>query len=195
MMPDSVLVDLVYPDTTLTHTNNAFTYLSWRYRANSVYDPDPTIGSGSVPGYSFWATGYNSYRVISLGYSIDLSNLETSPVDVVACPSVADLGANYTAMNELFGNPYASQALLSAKGGMDRARLTGAIDLGQFWGNSGQYLNDDGFGGSVGGNPSVSLFLNVGGVSAAAFTTGNGLDYRITLTYTTLWYGRKILVS
>jgi hypothetical protein len=193
--PEAILVDLTYPDVTYTKNNVGSPFLSWRYRMNSVFDPDPALGSGSVPGYTYYSGGYGSYRVLTLGYSIDLSNLEASPLDIVAVPSNTDLGLNYAAVNELFGNPYASQALISAKGGMDRARLKGSIDIGEFWGNPGQYLNDDSFGGTVGANPGTLLFLNVGANSATNFTASNGVDFRVSLTYTVLWYKRLIVIS
>ncbi len=193
--PDSIIVDMTYPDTVYQKNNVGSAYLSWRYRMNSVYDPDPTIGSGSVPGYTYYATAYGSYRVLDFGYNITLSNLEGSPVDVVCCPSTTDLGANYSFTNELFGNPHATVGLLSAKNGMDRCTLKGFIDLGKYYGNVTQYLGADSFGSGIGNNPSVVLHLNVGGVSSALFTTNNGLDYRVTLTYTVLWTQRKIQTS
>jgi hypothetical protein len=194
-MTENVIVDFTFPDTTLTRVNAGFTYLSWRYRMNSIYDPDPALGSGSVPGYSAWSTFFNNYRVLSASYSIDISNLETSPVDVFVCPTILDLGLNYPSANELFGNPHCAQSLISAKGGADRTRLKGFIDLGNFVGNTSQYIGDDGYGGSFGANPGVTLFLNIGGISAATFTALNGLDYRFTLTMTTLLYGRKIVIN
>jgi hypothetical protein len=194
-MTDHVIVDLVYPDTSYTHNNVGVTYLSWRYRLNSIYDPDPALGSGSVPGYSAWSGFFNSYRVLATSYSLDISNLEASPVDVFVVPTTSDLGLNYPNANELFGQPYCSQALISAKNGMDRVRLKGYIDLGNFYGNAVQYLGNDAFGSGFGNNPGTILYLNVGGVSAANFTSGNGLDYRFTLTYTVLLTGRKTLVN
>jgi hypothetical protein len=193
--PESVVVDLTYPDTVYAKNNVGSAFLSWRYRMNSIYDPDPLVGSGSVPGYSFWAAGYNSYRVLKLGYSIDIANLEGSPVDVVVVPSNIDLGANYANTNELFGQPHATQHLLSAKNGMDRARLTGKLDLGRFYGSVPQYLGNDAFGSGFGTNPGTILYLNVGAVSSALFTVNNGLDYRLTLTYTVLLTSRRVVTS
>jgi len=193
--PDSILTRLTYPDITLARTNNGFPYLSWRYRMNSVWDPDPALGSGSVPGHSFYTAGYDAYRVLGAGYSVDLSNLETNPVTCIVCPSLTDLGLNYTAVLELAGNPYCSQQLLSAKGGQDRTRFKGYIDLGQFWGNSTDLLGDANFGSPVGSNPAQLLYLNVGGASSLAFSTAAGLDYRFTMTYDVLYYRRKILTA
>jgi len=189
--PDSVITDLTYPDTVYAKNNIGSAFLSWRYRMNSIYDPDPLVGSGSVPGYTFWSGAYTYYRVLTLGYSIQIMNLEGSPVDVVVVPSIADLGANYSGTNELFGMPYATQSAISTKGGMDRALLKGHIDLGKFTGNTTQYLGNDAYGSSFGTNPGAMNYLNVGGVSSALFTVNNGLDYRVTLTYTVLFTGRK----
>jgi hypothetical protein len=193
--PDSVIVDLVFPDTLFVKNNVGSASLSWRYRMNSIFDPDPTLGSGSVPGYTFWSGAYSSYRVLAFSYSVQLMNLESSPIDVVAAPSLSDLGANYSFTSELFGNPHATVSALSAKGGMDRALLKGHIDLGKYYGNSTQYLGNDSFGSGFGSNPAGIMHINIGAVSAGLFTTNNGVDYRATLTYTVLLTQRKIVVA
>lgn len=190
--PEAVLVDLTFPDTSYTRNNVASTFLSWRYRANSIYDPDPALGSGSVPGYSYYSGGYNAYLVVGIGYDISLANMESSAVDAVVWPTVTDVGLNYSAVNEMFGNPYASQGTMSAKGGMDRVRLKGFIDLGHFYGNMSQYVSA--FGSLFGANP-ASIYLNIGGVSPAAFTVNNGLDVRVVLTYRVIIFSRKHVIS
>lgn len=192
-MTDAVLVDLTYPDTTLVKTNSGLPYLSWRYRMNSVFDPDPLVLSGSVPGHTAWSGFFEYYRVVAISYNIDISNLESTGVDVVVCPTLNDLGSNYINTNELFGNPHATVALLSAKGGQDRVRLSGSIDLGTFYGSSQQYLGNDGFNSLVSGNPTVMFYLNVGAIGSAAFSTA-GVDYRVSITYTTLYNKRRILI-
>ncbi len=192
---DSIIADLTYPDTVYAKNNVGSAFISWRYRMNSIYDPDPLVGSGSVPGYSYYATGYGSYRVLGFAYNVTLANFEGSPVDIVGCPSNTDLGANYSGTNELFANPHATVALLSAKNGMDRATLKGYIDLGRFSGNTSQYLGNDSFGSSFGNNPGTMSYINFGAVSSALFTTNNGIDYRVTLTYTVLFTQRKVVVS
>lgn len=193
--PDCVLVELSYPDTVLTRTNPSSSYLSWRYRINSAYDPDPALVSGAIPGFAFWAAGYTAYRVLSSSYSIDICNFEASAVDIVAAPSLVDLGLNYSGTNELFGNPYASQALLSPSGGMDRARLKGTLDLGVIWGNCNELVSSASFGSGVTANPSQPIYLNIGGVCSATFTLNKGLDYRCLIKYTVLFYQRRILTT
>jgi hypothetical protein len=187
--PECIITDLTYPDTTVTRTNIGFNTLSWRYRANSIFDPDPALLSGPVPGYSYYAGGYGAYIVLALGYSITVSNAEVAPVDVVVWPSQTDLGLNFISTNEAFGNPHASQGTLSAKGGQDRILLTGTVDLGSFYGSVAQYLAN--FGSAFGANASP-LFLNIGGYNSALFTAA-GLDVRVTLTYRTAVFKRLFL--
>lgn len=189
-LPECIIIDLVYPDVTFNRNNATATFLSWRYRMNSIFDPDPLLGSGSVPGYTFWSGGYSAYIVLKLGYDIQVSNVEDSPVDIVCCPSVTDLGSNYAATAELFGNPHATVAQCSGKGGMDRCHLKGWIDLGHFFGNTTHYLT---IGSNFGSNP-TGLYLNVGGVCATAFTANKGVDIRVNLTYRVLLYQRKNLI-
>jgi len=192
-LPDSVIVDLVYPDVVYSRNNVTQTFLSWRYRANSIYDPDPLVGSGSVPGYTFWSGGYGAYLVVGLGYDIQISNMEGSPVDVVAIPSVKDLGNNYSLVSELFGNAFAATSQCASKGGMDRTKMKGYFDLGKFYGNATQYIAN--YGSAFGGNPPASIYLNIGGVSFTAFTIGNGLDVRVALTYRVHLFSRLTQVT
>lgn len=193
-MTDSVVVDLIFPDTTTSKTNNSATYLSWRYRMNSVYDPDPLVLSGSVPGHTAWSAFFSNYRVLKFGYDIDFVNMEGFPVDVVAAPSLTDLGANYVTTNELFGNPHAAVSAMGSAGGMDRTNLKGSIDLGAFQGSTTWYLGNDAYASVTNTNPTQLLYMNFGGITASSFTA-LGVDYRVTLKYTVLYNTRRILLN
>jgi hypothetical protein len=192
---DSVLVDLVYIDQTYQRTNNGFAVNTWRMRMNSVYDPDPALGTGALPGYSIWASIYSSYRVIKFHYDVELCNLEATPNDVVVCPTTADVGANYTNAYDLFANPFAESHALSMTGGMDRCKMRGTIDLGNFYGNTLQYVGNDAFGSGVGTNPGTMFYLNIGGVSANNYTSSKGYSTRSLFTYTTLFTKRVVQTS
>lgn len=190
-MTESVIVDLTYPDVVFNRNNSGAALLSWRYRMNSVFDPDPGVSSGAVPGHIEWAAFFSLYRVLEMSYTVDLANLEQSPVDVVIFPSQDDLGLNYSGLIEAFGNPYANQGMVSSKGGMDKVRLKGRIDIGKFYGLVTQYIGNDAYGASTAGNPSAFMYINLGGVSATNFTVSNGLDVRVTLKYTVFYHKRK----
>jgi hypothetical protein len=135
---EAIEVDLIFPDSVYVKTNNGANYLSWRYRMTSVYDPDPLVGSSTVPGYGVWASFHKNYRVLAIDYSIDIGNVENTRVDVIDVPSTEDLGANYLRTPYLVGNPLCSQAFLGGGNAMNRTRLKGHIDLGSYWGNHTQ---------------------------------------------------------
>jgi hypothetical protein len=192
---DSVLVDLKYVDQTYQRTNNGFATNTWRMRMNTVYDPDPALGSGALPGYSIWASIYSSYRVLEFHYDVEICNLEATPNDAVVCPTTADVGANYTSAYDFLANPFAESHALSMAGGMDRCRMKGSIDLGNFYGNPLQYVGNDAFGSGVGTNPSSMFYFNIGGVSANNFSTSKGYSTKSVFTYTTLFTRRVVQTS
>jgi len=192
--PETIVVDLVYPDVAYNRNNVASTFVSWRYRANSIFDPDPALGSGFVPGYTFYSGAYSIYTVLSIGYDISISNMENMPVDVLVWPSIVDLGLNYAGIGEMFGNPHAAQSQIAAKGGQDRCRLRGIVDLGVSYGQIGQYLGGN-FSAKFGSNPPGLIFLNVGGIAATNFTATNGLDVRVSLVYRVALGGRLTQVT
>ncbi len=194
-MAESVVLDFVFHDATLTKTNNGVAYVSWTYCMNDLEDVTPS-GNNDIPGITAWSTFFSKYRVLRTSYSIDLGNMEESPVNIVAWPSTTDLGVNSSTTTQAFSAPLCTSALISGKGGMDRARLKGSIDLGLFSGNIDNYLSDDNYSGTLpSGNVTTGLWLNVGGVVSGTFTTNLGLDYRATLTMTTLLTGRKNLIA
>lgn len=190
-MSESILVDLVCNDTTLVLRNGTASLASIRWSMNSI--KTPRVGGSQVcVGYTAWAAFFDLYRVLKFAYSIDLANTESFPLEAVACPSLTDLGDNYSQVGELFANPLASQSLLSAKTGDDRARLKGMIDLGSYAGNSHEYLSALEYQGVVGADPNIQYYMNLGIAGASALTSGNGCIFRATLTYTVLWTGRVV---
>jgi hypothetical protein len=192
MASDAIIVDLIYFDTTYTRVNAGSAYMSYRMRMNSIYDPDPALGTGAIPGYAAWATFYNSYRVLVFKYDLEVSNQEAFPQDILVCPSRSDLGVNYVNIYDFLGNPRGKSHTISSTGGMDKTRFTDSIDLGQYYGNPKQYLGDDGFGGSVGANPGVMMFFNIATLSTANQTAAKGIFTKGKYTYTVLMHGRSI---
>lgn len=193
-MTEAVIVDFVFHDATYTHTNNGVSVVSWQYVLNELEDVTPS-GNNDIPGVTSWATFFGKYKVLKTTYNIDISNVESTPVNVVVFPSLTDLGSNYSGVGAAFGFPLATSGLLSGKGGMDKIRLQGSIDLGAFSGDVENYLGDPNWGGLMVGNVTNSIWLNVGGVKDGTFTTALGLDYKTVLTLTTLLYQRKSLVN
>jgi hypothetical protein len=192
LVSDAIIVDLIYFDSTYTRVNPGSAYMSYRMRMNSIYDPDPALGTGAIPGYTEWANFFNSYRVLKFKYDLEVSNQEAFPQDVLVCPSRSDLGVNYVNIYDFLGNPRGKSHTISSTGGQDRCRFLDEIDLGQYYGNPSQYLGDDGFGGSAGGNPAVMLFFNIATLSTANQTAAKGIFTKGKYTFTVLMHGRSI---
>lgn len=193
-MTEAVVVDFVFHDATYTHTNNGVSVVSWQYVMNELEDVTPS-GNNDIPGVTSWATFFARYKVLKTTYNIDISNVESTPVNVVIFPSLTDLGSNYSGVSAAFSFPLATSGLLSGKGGIDKIRLQGSIDLGAYSGDVENYLGDPNWGGTMVGNVTNSIWLNVGGVKDGTFTTALGLDYKTVLTLTTLLYQRKSLIN
>jgi len=185
--PDGVVVDLYYIDSVQTRNNAGNLISTWRYRVNSAFDPDPLLGTGAIPGFVEWAAFYDRYRVLDFMYDAQFSNLEAFPLQVVAAPSLLDLGANYASAVDIPGFPYGTKSLISTLGGQDRARLSGHLDLEKFEGSPTIYT-DNNYSGVVSGNPTNVRFMNFGLVSDANLV--HGVFISMKLGFRTLFYQR-----
>lgn len=192
--PQSLLVTLAYLDATAPNRNNAgIGFLSWRYRINSAYDPDPLVLSGAIPGFTEWAAFYQSYRVMKLDYDITICNKETFALDVVVASSNADLGANYINTYALFSYPGNTNNVCGTTTGNDHVRLTGSIDPGKVFGQVNSYLGNDGFASATNTNPLNLLYINIGALCPAAFV--NGVFTKVMLFYTISFFTVKTITT
>lgn len=195
-IPDAILTGIRYNDTNNGQfTNNTQIFTSRRWRLNSAYDPDPGLGSGSVQGFSEYAAMYNYYRVEKVRYEATILNKEPLPVQVIVAPTTADVGSNYSSIDELQELPFARNGACSQAGGQDRIRFRGVIPLGKLHGNQRQYLTDPQFAAAVNANPSTMYYLNIGAVTLGGAFTGNGLGLTLRLTYYVKFYDRKNVFS
>lgn len=197
---------IVFADTTIAKllfytspimTNNGFTYANDRWKLNSAYDFDPTIGSTAVAGFSEAAAIYSMYRVLSVKMTVDFSNQEAFPATCWICyvaSFVGDPGANSSGALDWMMNPYSRRKLCSQAGGMDRGRFIESKSLASLSGSS-SYLTDDSFASLCTTNPATILYAVIGADASGAntFTTGKGFALSITAELTVQFYGRKFL--
>jgi hypothetical protein len=189
---DSTIVPLMYQDTSLVKNNVGGLVCSWRYRMNSVYDPDPLLGSGSVSSYNEWAAFYTHYRVLAFKYDITVANNETFAVIIVCAPTATDVGANYSGTIQLSEVPYGKKNMLSAKTGSDRCHIAGEIQLNKFEGIRGTEY-DQSYASTIATNPSNIRFFNIG--YAGGSICANGVVVSIKLTYLTEFYARYPIIA
>jgi len=191
-IPDNMIIDLKYQDSTISRNNAGAVYCSWRYRLNAVYDPDPLVGSGSITGYNEWAAMYQSYRVIGFRYEVTLVNMESFPVVVYLAPTLFDAGANYSSINQISEFPYGRKNMLSMAGGQDRCYLAGDISIARLEGSKSVFT-DDYFTSPVTSNPTNVRYLNIG--FEGPTTLVKGLLISVRLIYRTQFYRRQNLVG
>jgi len=152
---------------------------------NSVYDPDPSLGSGSISGFAEWAAMYRYYRVIGFGYDVTISNMETFPVAVGVVPASESI-SSATAHN-LAELPYAKSSLLSGKGGLDKVRFSGYHPLADLVGESTLFYSDN-YASAVTTNPASLLYFSTWANCDGAHTLGNGVFQMTKYYYSVIFY-------
>jgi hypothetical protein len=187
-----------YVDDSMTRSVAA-AWLSFRFRANSVFDPDPLILTGGIAGFSELAQLYDFYRVTHLEFEWSVSNLEAFPVMVGAVFSNRDINSlisSTTAAHNALENGFTSKALImSGAGGQDRLLVRGKLALSKLWGDEISYWADQDFASVVTTNPAKSLYINFIVTSGTGANLSNGISSSLKLRYTTEWFARATNLS
>lgn len=196
--PKSVMVRLTYPDTVSVRVPTTSPSGNWTIRG-SAYDPDPSFGTGAVPGFAEWANFYNSFRIHGLGVRGQIANLESTPVMFVIVPNggtrITNNTLNEVQLYEYAGNSLAYSSTLGAiTGGESVQRVEKFWHYDSILGES-QWLTDDGYAANVTGNPTTMINMLTGytTLSGANFATGVGthFDYDMDVEF----YNRKLLTA
>jgi hypothetical protein len=190
--PTTMSAWLQYDDTSIVRTNVGATFVGWRYRMNSAFDPDPLLGTGALPGFNEYASFYVAYRVVNFAWTVSLANDELFPMTTYVVPLNQDPGPNPSNGLTLAANYKGAIRGLSAIGG-PTARFAGSVNLANMFGIAG-YNYDDDFNAGIAANPSVPLFLLIGAQSPAVFTL-SGLVITVRLSYNVVFNRRKNLAA
>jgi len=153
---------LVFSDNTTVRTVGAASALNWTLRG-SAFDPDPSFGTGAVPGFTEWTGFFNNYRVLGIGVSGWIANPENTAVVFAVVP----YGGGIISNNSLPKNTIMDyEANRMAKGYTLAALGSGAnvIKIKHFWDysrilGSDNYLLDDNFASQVGTNPASLCYV------------------------------------
>lgn len=187
-MPDSEIVDLPWTDTNVVHTAAA-TFLSWRYRGNSPYDPDPLLGGESALFFAEYAALYRNYRVLTAVVECTIVNMESFPIAITYAPTDADFVASISSNARVFDlgeMPYAVRPLIIGPvSGMNKIVFRRVVHWPKFVGNKQQYMADDLFGAFNNTNPSHTTYLTFAATANANMTVGFYAYIRVI--YRTLW--------
>lgn len=110
VIPDKALVTLPYSDYKQFVGNTANIPIQWKFRMNSLFDPDLTYTGHQPLGFDQWKTFYNRYRVYKVAYRITFVNVENKfGLQVGVFP---DNSGSYTTFTELSEVPRVKTALI-----------------------------------------------------------------------------------
>jgi len=189
-LPQSMRVELPWTDENLVKSGGA-AFVKWRYRMNSVFDPDPIIGGRSAYNFNIWAALYRRYRVIQFVIESVVTNNETFPVIVNAAPSDADIDAAIVSVSTALSVgelPHAIKPqMLSNVGGLDRCTFRTVINLPTYMGNRGSYMDDVTFAAIVNANPAFPIFYNITVVSGSGANLTTGVTQHTKCYFRTLF--------
>jgi len=192
-IPAGMRVSLYYLDQTLNRNNAGNAYMSFRYRMNSAYDPDPALGSGALSGFNEYAALFYNYRVLGFTINVSIMNKESFPIVITYTPTVADQGLNSTNCYEFSEmTQYSGQRQCSGSGGQDRARFFKRVNLARFEGTP-SWWTDSSYQSPVTGNPSAIRYFNIGIVAGSNLV--NGVTVSVRIRYDVYFFARKSVTA
>lgn len=193
IMPAHIRRKLRYVDSAYVRNNPGNNFLVYAFRVNDLYDPDPTILSGSLSGFKELMQFYAQYRVLHLTASVTIINLETFPIMYGMCFSTNNLtgviATRDDAINALENHFSTKAHILSGKGGIDRAKLSRGEYMHKIVGDKKQYLSEIEYSGLGLATPARPVWLNfiVASTTGAALT--NGYATTTNLIFDSEFYG------
>jgi len=197
--PDSIIVEMPWTEVNTSVVPGAVDFFFKRYRLNSVFDPDFSIGGTSVYNFTSYGNLYRRYRVISAKVDVTIQNNEAFPVLIVGAPSDFDLGGLVTSRSrtiDLGEMPHAVPTrIVGPSTGMGRMTYTKIIHLPSYNGNKQAYMADLQYSALNNTNPAVTFFWNMGYIADPGTDMGVGFTIYLRITYRVLWSERNFDIT
>lgn len=181
--PPHQIVRLGYPSEFQLST--AGTVLAKRFYTNGALAPEVSVAT-KPNGFAQLATLYNQYRVLKYHYKFYVTNNETFPLYVYCVNSNSDPGTGAT--GTVIGRPNAQFRELSAKGGMDKAILTGGYTINHIVGQNTTI--DDKYSALANALPADTTWLACGSQSSGGANLTNGSYWFGLITLVVKFYDR-----
>jgi hypothetical protein len=189
-----------YLDPSIIYKNALASFFVREFQINSLFDPDPLIGGGSVSGYSDLVNLYNRNIVTHVRLSVDMVNIEPGTV-VGAYLIFRDVQPSTVILSQLDAISSAEVApatrvkMMGTVSGQPRCRLRARIPLATIIGRPLEYLTDISYAASANSNPPQLLWAAIVLFTYTPLTLlVNGVAVAATLDFRTNWYsGQKAL--
>jgi len=176
--------------------SNASTFIVRRFRANSIFDPDPLLGGTTYAGYTAKSALYRQYRATHTAFSWGVSNMETFPVQVAVVITNVDLGpliGTLQQARDVVENSFSTDLItLGGSAGTSTASIDGKLPLWKVLGDEGEYMNSTSYSSLNNTNPAVTIFISFIVLSQTGANLTNGVSFSPTITTTIKWYNRQI---
>lgn len=180
----------------ISHLNGAINtgaqYFALGFVANGLFDPAISATDASQPdGFATLSELYNNYIVLNCQIDVIVVNREDFNINIGVgfYPGTKTFSSAAECLDNGEG-PYGKSALLSPKGGMDRAKIIKRVALHTLW-NKQYYFGEGSFQGNSAANPSIPGTVYITGVGATGTTMENGVGLNVRLTYKVRFSGRK----
>lgn len=162
-----------------SYTATATILHTQRWRLNSLFDPNYSLGGHQPYGFDQLATVYNRYRVVACSWTIHVAS-STNYVTVCAIPN-NDLPSplNMSAAKEL---PRAKWS--TGGGGTNIIRITGKTYIPSLVGRTkAQYMADDRYQALTSADPQEAAILQIMIADCNDTTSLSGVQVSVTLNY------------
>jgi hypothetical protein len=192
-VPNELQVKLVFADTVITRSNVAASAVNYHLQS-SAFDPDPSFGTGAIPGFTDLSTFYQTYRVIGMRIMAKFANAELFPVIYSVWPSLENFTNNtLTASNlrEYATNPYASSGVMGEVSGAGKSVPINRLVTTEMMTGSESSRYDPNWYALVGANPTSMWYWNIGFTGGASVFTGNGVTCDLKVEYIIEFTRRK----
>ncbi len=180
LAPPSIVLDLPFSLTNVVTTASASQSVS--FYVNGAYDVDPQVGSRFVLGFPEWMNFYNFYRVEHVAITARFTNMNITPLTVLAffsngAPSTSGVGAR-----DLADGPMGKKLYLGPyTGGKDTQTMIMKQSLKHVVGDK-LYTTSERYIGSSGTNPTDLVYFSFF-PSMAVGTNVDGLVYDFTCRF------------
>lgn len=165
------------------------------YNLNGLFDPYAGAGGHQAYGFDQLTPWYNSYCVTDCHVSVCVSSASTNStfLGIGWKPSVGTFSINGLGVTDMGEKDNARWVICptTPARASDSVIDLGTFSVGQLDGKTKkQILNEDDYQGTAGSNPTLAptIMFALGELGGGANATAN---FVITLSYTTVWRGRK----
>jgi hypothetical protein len=184
------------PSLVIQDASNPFKLREWRI--NSVYDPDPLIGGGTVAGYHQLVAIYDQWKVINFKVRYEVAGNEPNVPVIFGLifrdqqPSTI-ISAYADAQNALEIAPTTGPNIVGQTTGMDVYRSPWyKVKPSSIMGNPLTYNGAIEYQGSTSANPTQVIFLGFVALSiGSTINLTNGCILTIYMEFTTRFYSLK----